>query len=466
MKKLLVIGDTDIDIFLTIPKIPTWDEGILATGSAFLPGGKGANTAVQLFSLGSPASLLSCIGDDSFGKKSLEWIQKLHMDNRYICIEPGVPTTFCVMLLDPSGEKALIVAPSIHIYPPLEVIDTYKGILSEFDHVHVIGLQPHAVLPIAMQAKGRGLQLSVDLDSASQGLEASRALIGASDILFMNRQGAYNLFPDKSIRESLVDLYAMGPSQVVCTLGAEGIILYNGTVFVESSGFHIHPIDTTGSGDACIAAYLHGRLNEGMEDERLLAYANAAGALVAMYKGGQGILLDNQVMEQFIQAQHKDTIMDTANIYFEGTSGQKINFYEPYDAYGYFCNLSDHPIVFDGLTWPSVEHCYQAQKHADLAYRERIRHAATCREAIALGRNEASGSYRKDEWMDIRLDVMRQVVFAKFSQHIDLKEKLLATGDAYLSEHTDNDFFWGDGLNGTGKNWLGRIIMEVREQLR
>lgn len=53
-----------------------------------------------------------------------------------------------------------------------------------------------------------------------------------------------------------------------------------------------------------------------------------------------------------------------------------------------------------------------------------------------------------------------------FSQHEDLRALLLSTGDAKLVEHTENDAYWGDGGDGSGKNMLGRILVQVREQLR
>ncbi|MCA4824219.1 MAG: NADAR family protein, partial [Serratia rubidaea] len=70
------------------------------------------------------------------------------------------------------------------------------------------------------------------------------------------------------------------------------------------------------------------------------------------------------------------------------------------------------------------------------------------------------------DWEIIKDDVMRVAVFAKFSQNVFLKEALLSTGNSILIEHTKNDSYWGDGGNGTGRNMLGIILMEVRELLR
>jgi ribA/ribD-fused uncharacterized protein len=66
----------------------------------------------------------------------------------------------------------------------------------------------------------------------------------------------------------------------------------------------------------------------------------------------------------------------------------------------------------------------------------------------------------------VKIGIMREAVEAKFRQHDELRTVLLATGDAKLVEHTDNDDFWGDGGDGSGRNELGRILMAVREALR
>jgi hypothetical protein len=70
------------------------------------------------------------------------------------------------------------------------------------------------------------------------------------------------------------------------------------------------------------------------------------------------------------------------------------------------------------------------------------------------------------DWERVKVGVMREAVEAKFRQHQDLRALLLATGDAKLVEHSEDDDFWGDGGDGRGRNELGRILMAVRELLR
>ena len=72
----------------------------------------------------------------------------------------------------------------------------------------------------------------------------------------------------------------------------------------------------------------------------------------------------------------------------------------------------------------------------------------------------------RPDWEVVKLDVMREALRAKFIQHRDLQEKLLSTGDRQLVEHTARDRFWGDGGDGSGKNMLGRLLMELRASFR
>ena len=68
---------------------------------------------------------------------------------------------------------------------------------------------------------------------------------------------------------------------------------------------------------------------------------------------------------------------------------------------------------------------------------------------------------QRADWYRVRDDHAGSIE-AKFNQHPDLLQLLLATGDAYLVEHTDRDAYWADGGDGKGKNRLGQLLMRVR----
>ena len=141
-----------------------------------------------------------------------------------------------------------------------------------------------------------------------------------------------------------------------------------------------------------------------------------------------------------------------------------IYFYTTNDEFGKFSNFSKHGVELDGLWWKTTEHYFQAQKFLDQEYKEKIRIAATAKEAANLGRSRRIPI--RDDWEEIKDDIMKKVVLKKFQTHGKLKELLLSTGNEQLVESAPGDYYWGCGSDGTGKNKLGLILEEVRDQLR
>lgn len=147
----------------------------------------------------------------------------------------------------------------------------------------------------------------------------------------------------------------------------------------------------------------------------------------------------------------------------------EIRFYRANETpYGAFSNLYRREIQFEGTRFPTAEHAYQAGKPKRKAVREWIL-AAPAPSLVAMA---AHGLYSWDvvpNWSNIKYERMRDVLRAKFSQHADLRELLLSTGNARLVEagRTDNivNRTWGE-VNGRGRNMLGVLLMEIRAELR
>jgi ribA/ribD-fused uncharacterized protein len=142
----------------------------------------------------------------------------------------------------------------------------------------------------------------------------------------------------------------------------------------------------------------------------------------------------------------------------------KILFYAVADDYGAFSNFAPYPITLDGKRWPTSEHYFQAQKFEDPTVREAIRRVKSPMEAARTGRDRKHRLRR--DWDSARVGIMREALRAKFTQHEDVRELLLSTGDATIVEHTERDDYWGEGGDGSGANMLGRLLMELREELR
>ena len=140
-----------------------------------------------------------------------------------------------------------------------------------------------------------------------------------------------------------------------------------------------------------------------------------------------------------------------------------IQFYSTRGDYGFLSNFSRHPLIIDGKFYKTSEHYFQSIKFEGTEYEERIIISATPSKAAKIGRDR-SLPLRKD-WKKIKVNVMYKALIYKFGQNPKILNKLLATGNAKLVEHTKRDSFWGDGGDGTGKNMLGNLLMEAREEL-
>lgn len=146
----------------------------------------------------------------------------------------------------------------------------------------------------------------------------------------------------------------------------------------------------------------------------------------------------------------------------------EISFYRANEKpYGVFSNLYRRPITFDNVIYPTAEHAYQAAKPRKDAVRDWLM-AAPSPSLLAMA---AHGLYVWDvhpDWSKTKFDRMKKVLLAKFSQHDDLLELLLATRKARLVEAATFDNavnrLWGE-VNGVGKNMLGNLLMEVRSEL-
>jgi ribA/ribD-fused uncharacterized protein len=206
-----------------------------------------------------------------------------------------------------------------------------------------------------------------------------------------------------------------------------------------------------------------------------------------------------QRQQQQQQQQHGDGLARN-----KGAGPRVVSFYKAWDEWGALGNFSPHPITVPGSdagggaggdgdaeagaaeageaeVWPSVEHYYQAAKlRSDdsgvaRALAASIRAAESPEEAARIGRRaeRATPELVRPDWAAIKRGVMMGALRAKFTQHEGPRRMLLSTaGDAAagvpparLVEASPNDTFWGQGFAGGGRNQLGALLMELRDEL-
>jgi len=140
------------------------------------------------------------------------------------------------------------------------------------------------------------------------------------------------------------------------------------------------------------------------------------------------------------------------------------------DIYGFkgenrwLSNFWEAPFFYGQYTWPTVEHAFVSHKVTVSEYAEVAEHVITLTPGQAK-RYGRSVCLRAD-WDLIKLLLMTQLQEEKYKQNPGLMKKLLDTKSGHIEETNSwNDTYWGV-CNGVGKNWMGVILMELRERER
>jgi ribA/ribD-fused uncharacterized protein len=132
-----------------------------------------------------------------------------------------------------------------------------------------------------------------------------------------------------------------------------------------------------------------------------------------------------------------------------------------FGEYRFLSNFELGDVIYEGIKYPSSENAYQAAKSPDLEIRNQF---------VNISPNESKKLGRKidvrEDWEEVKYGIMYQIVLDKFSRNYELGDLLIETGDKYLEETNHwKDKVWGV-CDGVGKNWLGKILMDVRTQIK
>ncbi|MDQ6833279.1 MAG: carbohydrate kinase family protein [Chloroflexota bacterium] len=295
------VGDADVDIYLDVPHLPGRDEKVAATDAAWYPGGMVANFLVALRRLGTPCCFHGPIGADAFGRVVQENFARQDVATDGLIVKSEGSTYYCVVLLDASGEKALVIAPTDCISPAPDDID--PAIIAPARHLHLAGGRLDAALRAVRIAKQHNLSVSLDLEPADLGDAAQRAeLLTLTDLLFVNHRALAEIIgSDLSPLAALPSLLARGPRTVCVTAGAAGawVGTHDGTWHMPA--FSVPVVDSTGAGDTFAAAFVYG-YRAGWPPLTSARFAAAAAALAIGQRGGHHGAPTRDAVDSFLAA--------------------------------------------------------------------------------------------------------------------------------------------------------------------
>lgn len=127
-------------------------------------------------------------------------------------------------------------------------------------------------------------------------------------------------------------------------------------------------------------------------------------------------------------------------------------------------NWSAHTVEIYGRVFATLEHAFHykkfADEHPDIA--EHIALAESPWRATQIAHSHRDKE--SNDWHDVSVQIMEELIRAKFSQHEDVREIVAKTGDRLIIENSPVNSFWGAGKDGTGKNIVGKLWMKIRDE--
>jgi len=281
---IAIIGSIVTDILVETSRIPGSGENMHVPRIQMMTGGKAANAAVAFRRLGGRAHLLGNTGADEFGRQGRIDLEAEGVDISGICTDPDHPTGSGILLVEPDGQTAFMIAPGAnqtltpdqlekHLHPLLPQLD---GLLFNFE-------SPEDCLFLAADlARSHDIPIFVD---AGPDRPYSPDLWCDAAILTPNQPETeaivgYPITDDESAIAAAQNLLACGPHNVVLKLGERGALLVNHDTIQHIPAYAITAVDSAGAGDAFTAGLVLAVL-QGQGLAQAVGFANACGAVAA-----------------------------------------------------------------------------------------------------------------------------------------------------------------------------------------
>ncbi|MCD4671604.1 MAG: carbohydrate kinase family protein [Anaerolineaceae bacterium] len=298
---LFCVGGTSVDLVLRVPRLLKPGEKLPVEFEGRVPGGMIANAACAAGRLGLRTGWSGRVGDDDAGGEFLAAFADYGVDASTAQVLPDSITDLCVVLVEPSGERSLMIVPTITALP--QFLPVVRRFLASCQFGYTIPYELSWFREFADLVHAGGGQVVVDVESSIplQGPDLLEAL-KLVDIAFCSEDGARFASGKQNIDAAAQTLLDLGLSLVVVTMGSRGAAAYQAQQSCKVPGFRVPVVDTTGAGDCFHAAFLMGWLKN-WSLERCLVTASAAAAIAVGHEGPRGGLPTAQEVAAFLAAQ-------------------------------------------------------------------------------------------------------------------------------------------------------------------
>ena len=289
MKKIIVIGSSNVDMVVRTSHLPAPGETILGGEFFMNQGGKGANQAVAIKRLGGNLIFMAKLGNDVLGRQSVGYFKKEGIDTRYIALDEDSASGVALISVDDHAENSIVVASGANMLLNEQDVDKMLEEMCEGDILLMqLEIPLQTVEYAARKAFGKGVKVVLNPAPARS---LPKELFRHLYMVTPNRIEAemltgIKIANDADVEKVAEEICAMGVKNVIITLGSTGCLIREEGVSYRIDAFKVEPVDTTAAGDTFNGALCVG-LSEGMDLKQAAVMASKASSIAVTRMGAQ-----------------------------------------------------------------------------------------------------------------------------------------------------------------------------------
>ena len=304
-KKILVVSSANMDMVLNVSAVPEAGQTVIDNGSYdYVPGGKGANSALAFSRLGADCTFVTRVGTDQAGDTLVNLYNSEKINTDYIKRSTDKSTGLATIFVEESGQNRIIVFPGANQEITTEQIDQAiektkpDALFVQFE------INRDAILHATKKASEAGIPIFVDAGAITEDFPLEE--LPEIEVFSPNESETLTICGMKPYTEegclvaSRLLCQRVNAKIIVIKLGARGAFIYDGSEGVLVPTLPIKPIDTTAAGDAFTASLTLEYLNC-KDIRRACAYAHIVGTMTVMKKGASSSIPTHDEVVDFVK---------------------------------------------------------------------------------------------------------------------------------------------------------------------
>ena len=315
MQTVILFGDINIDILMSIGAYPEPGGDAMATQVTLRPGGSVANTAIVLGKLDIEAKMIGCTGEDIWADLALESLVSSGVNVDFISKSPNYTTGLIFIPVTTDGERTMFSYRGANIQVrPSEIS---SAVFEDASVLHISGYNflesPQREASWRAIELAREMEIPISLDTgvepAYHARQALMSILPDLSLLVLGMEEAGALLGVKTVEHAVEGFLAQGVRTVAIKLGREGCTLANAEGSQLLPGYPMKTVDTTGAGDSFCAGMLFGLLN-GLSLQTCGSLANLLGGLATTVWGAGPVLPGGDEVLEYLRSQEQDDSWD------------------------------------------------------------------------------------------------------------------------------------------------------------